>query len=338
MHSVPFSIEAAKLTGLFLESILFGGLLISYAFCLETLFFNKGRRKPPADVNWPMVAVSSILLGVATMDLSLGFYHVLKAFVFLNGEGGAVTVFADISNWVNITRSTTFIVQTNLGDMMLIYRCWVIWCRSWRVVAPSICLWLGTVAMTTWLLWIESTLRVKVLLNARQLRPSGISFWVLSTVLNITTTALLVYKIWLVERENRSTRMSRMGGHHRQYTKIEYIIRYIVESGVLCTGMALVSFIPFILGSTVFYPVTDVQVVLIGIAFNLIIIRTSKIVSSSSSSSTYLTSEITVSQNVPIHFVARSPESTKENDANFAITVTQGVVRDSTLDKPSSTM
>ncbi|KAF9528351.1 hypothetical protein CPB83DRAFT_883528 [Crepidotus variabilis] len=141
---------------------------------------------------------------VAIVDLTLGFYHLIQAFVLFKGEGVGYVRCAN-----NNRRYDAGEVQTCKGIHELhsseafvkIYRCWIVWNRSWRMVIPSIILWLGTLGTITWIIWIESSLHAKVLLNAKQLRPAGASFWVLSIVLNIITAGLLIYKIWRVEKQ-----------------------------------------------------------------------------------------------------------------------------------------
>lgn len=50
-------------------------------------------------------------------------------------------------------------------------------------------------------------------------------------------------------------------------------MRIVIESGLLYTFVALLTFILLVLGSNALYPVSDVHVMVVGIAFNLIIIR-----------------------------------------------------------------
>jgi len=104
MAAQSFPITEAQLTGLFVEAILFGIHLITLGFCLRTLFATGSRRRRWNQVHWEMVAVSLALFSVAVIDLALGFYHDLKAFVFYTGQGGAIAEFTNISDWINICK------------------------------------------------------------------------------------------------------------------------------------------------------------------------------------------------------------------------------------------
>ncbi|KAF9528350.1 hypothetical protein CPB83DRAFT_343731 [Crepidotus variabilis] len=75
---------------------------------------------------------------------------------------------------------------------------------------------------------------------------------------------------------------------------------------------------------------------MIGIAFNLIIIRTSKFLNDPSLSSTCVGTD--ASGSVPLHVFGRAQESKIVNDRNIAITVTQDLekVANFTLEKPNT--
>jgi len=104
MATPGFPITQTHLTGLFVEAILFGIHLITLGFCLRTLFTTGSRRRRWDEVHWEMVAVSLALFTVAVIDLTLAFYHDLKAFVFNTGQGGAMTEFVNISDWITICK------------------------------------------------------------------------------------------------------------------------------------------------------------------------------------------------------------------------------------------
>ena len=104
MAEQVFPITEAQLTGLFVESITFGIHIVTLGYCLHALFRKGGRWKRWSDVHWGMVAVSLTLFIVATFDVTLGFYHNVKAFVFYTSPGGALDEFTNISEWVNVCR------------------------------------------------------------------------------------------------------------------------------------------------------------------------------------------------------------------------------------------
>jgi hypothetical protein len=69
-----------------------------------------------------------------------------------------------------------------------VYRCWIIYEKSWRVVAFPMLLWLGTAACTAMNIQIEANLHSHALITSGSLQPVIISFWVLTITQNILTT------------------------------------------------------------------------------------------------------------------------------------------------------
>jgi hypothetical protein len=270
--SAKFPITEAQLVGLFCESITFGIYLATFPHCIQALFVNRtGSLKRSSDVNWPMVLVAATLLSIATLDICLGFYHNLKAFIFYTGPGGPTQEFTNISDWINVMKTVTVVLQTTIGDAVLIYRCWIVYEKSWLVVSLSILLWLGDTFCTIMIIVLESTLHSRVLINSARLTPYLTAFWALTISLNIITTTLLVSRIWKIDRQAARFGVGSNGTQHRHTLK--HVIRVVIESGCIYTITAFVTFVAVIAGSIAVYPLTDMEVQIVGIAFNLILIR-----------------------------------------------------------------
>jgi hypothetical protein len=312
-----FPITEAQITGLFIESVLFGVHLISVGYCTRALVSTRTRWKRADEISWAMLCVSLVLLANATFDVTLGFYHNLQAFVFYTGQGGAVQEFTDISNWINVSKSLTVVVQTMIGDAMLIYRCWIIYNRSWLVVAFSILLWLGCFASTIWVIFLEATLHSRVLVSASQLLPAGTTFWGLTISLNIITTTMIVWRIWKVDRSNKQTRIdSHSKGSH---SSLHNVMRIVVESGLLYTATAFITFVTFVVGSNGVYVITDAEIQVVGIVFNMIIIRASAL--SKRAEGSTMESNRSASQTVPLEFVEPSSASATITDKKTEVHV-----------------
>ncbi|TFK38521.1 hypothetical protein BDQ12DRAFT_582127, partial [Crucibulum laeve] len=270
-----FPITEAQLWGLFLESIAYGIYLVTVAYCAQALLRSSAGWKRLDEINWSMVIVAILLFCLASLDLMFGFYNNLKAFItFGNIKDGALNEFTDISSWVNVMKSVTLVVQTMIGDGILVYRCWVVYNKSWLLTGFSFILWLGGVFCTIYIIYIESTLHTKALVNSSKLAPVITAFWSITISLNIITTALLVARIWKADRDNNAYGIhSSSTGYTHRPSALKNVMRSVIESGLLYTVTAFISFVVYIVGSTAAYPVTDVEVQIIGIAFNLIIIR-----------------------------------------------------------------
>ena len=64
--------------------------------------------------------VALLLFVFATLDVALLLRHVLDAFVWYHGPGGAIGEFSDISYWVNAMKTVNYVAQTSIADGMLV--------------------------------------------------------------------------------------------------------------------------------------------------------------------------------------------------------------------------
>jgi hypothetical protein len=69
-----------------------------------------------------------------------------------------------------------------------VYRCWVVYGRSWLAISLPLLLVLGNMAVTGVVLFLEVTLNQHALLNISKLKPFGAAFWALTIVINVITT------------------------------------------------------------------------------------------------------------------------------------------------------
>ncbi|KIJ46937.1 hypothetical protein M422DRAFT_206169 [Sphaerobolus stellatus SS14] len=269
MSDLP--VTETQLIGLFGESIAYGIYVVSLGFSANALLRKPEGWKRAREINWVMVIVSFLLFVIATLDVSLGLYNCINAFVLYKGPGGPEAVFEDISYWVNVMRTATVKVQTPLGDGVLVYRCWVIYGRSWKVVAIPLILWLGDIACAIGVIRLEAILHQRTTtVTAADLTPWISSFWSLTISLNIITTGLLIARLWKIDG------FSRIFPHHRglqRSSNIRGAMRNIMESGLLYTVTACITFIVYESHSNGVLAIAAIGIQVIGIAFNLIIIR-----------------------------------------------------------------
>ncbi|KAJ7907203.1 hypothetical protein B0H13DRAFT_2332589 [Mycena leptocephala] len=249
----------AETYGLFFESVFYGVYLVTCGFCVRTLFTTQTGLKRLRDLNWPMIVVAFLLFGIATVDAVLQFTRNLHTFQIADGPTDAANDFSAISDPVNVVKSATVCFQTTIADIMLVYRCWVVYSRSWLAISLPALLVMGNTAVTG--------------------VPFGAAFWALTIVINVLTTAflgLIVARIWKINSGTKDTLYaseSQTRSSRRPSNKLQRVMRIVIESGILYTGTSLITFVSYITNSIAVYVTTDVEVQIIGIAFNLIIIR-----------------------------------------------------------------
>ncbi|KAM5545449.1 hypothetical protein V8D89_000487 [Ganoderma adspersum] len=267
MADNKFPIDVAQIVALFLESLFYGLYLVSFGMCMYTMLTSSQPRRGQRSM---FLVVALLLFVFATLDVALLLRHVLDAFIWYQGPGGALAEFSDISYWVNVMKTVTYVAQTSIGDVMLIYRCYVVYSRNWMLVAPLCILWLVGIIVSVFWCYIEFTLHANALLNTRKLKPFITSTLVITLVLNLIATSLIVYKIWSTER---STRRAFAGTGLDNTSNLRRAMHIVIESGLLYSVGVVVFFAVYLASNNAQYGVSDCVVQIIGIAFNLIIIR-----------------------------------------------------------------
>ncbi|KAG6919698.1 hypothetical protein DXG01_002644 [Tephrocybe rancida] len=268
------TIVEARIASFFVEGVILGFYLVTFYHTLVSLFYNGSRLKRWSEVNHAMAIVAIVMFINTTLASATGFVIVWRAFV-IAPPGTATQSFSQITYWAIVLKSATLLTQTTIGDAMLIYRCWVVYSRSWRVIAFSIILWLGGFVCEICLVYYEITAKSNVLVSASNLHPFGTAFWASTVALNVITTALLVWPIWRVARHHDEFAYHTSSSQRNDTMK--HVMQVIIESGAIYTTMAFLVFVTYTTKSNSLYITSSAEVGIAGIAFNLIIIRTAKV-------------------------------------------------------------
>ncbi|TFK39913.1 hypothetical protein BDQ12DRAFT_711990 [Crucibulum laeve] len=274
MTSSRFPVDQARISAFFIENVIYGLYIASFGYTMNALLSTGTRWRRLNELNCSMMAVSLLMFLNSTIALASGFYIIWRGFIIPSEAGGGPASFGDISNWSLVLKSAVLLLQTTIGDAMLIYRCWVVYNRSLLVVAFSIVMWCGGTVCSVFLVYYEATFHSQVLVSAEKLHPFGVAFWALTVGLNVITTGLLVWPIWKVIQENEQF-VYRNSVAHPPNT-LKNVMQIIIESGLLYTAMAFITFVTYTSGSNALYLASSAEIGVAGIAFNLIIIRTAK--------------------------------------------------------------
>ncbi|THG98149.1 hypothetical protein EW026_g4000 [Hermanssonia centrifuga] len=267
MSDAAFPITVAQIVALFMESIFYGIYLVTLGHCLKALLCKKDKFifKSRREIKWIMVIVAFLMATFATLDVAFGLRHNLDAFIYYTGPGGATAEFGNITYWVNVMKTVDYIAQTAIGDGMLIYRLYIIYNKSWKMVVLPLMLWVTTTVCGSGIAWVEVTTKHSALLNESSITPWIDSFLSFTLVVNLFVTSLIIGKLWKVRE--------RIVGSSSNPDKWIRVMRIILDSGLMYTLSVVIFFATSIAGNNAQYGVSDVVVQIIGITFNLIIIR-----------------------------------------------------------------
>ncbi|TFK34276.1 hypothetical protein BDQ12DRAFT_585131, partial [Crucibulum laeve] len=202
----------------------FGLYLVTIGFTIPPLLRTGNRFRRLGELNWVMLLGASALCLFITFNMVLTFYHALLAFVFATGPDAATRSFTNISSWINIGN---VVFETIVGDLMLVYRCWVVYNRSWISVSLSITLWLGCLACGLRLMFLAGTLHTSALISSEVTFPYNAAFWGISVTVNIVTTGLLISRLWTIDHKAAQYRTSQSIQHE---SLLQHVMRIILES------------------------------------------------------------------------------------------------------------
>ncbi|RPD56565.1 hypothetical protein L226DRAFT_251866 [Lentinus tigrinus ALCF2SS1-7] len=270
MSSSAFPMPTAQLVALYMQCIFYGIDLITVAYGLRVLLWTRdGHFKGRTRITWIMVGTTIAMFTIATLEVALGLVHNLQAFIYYAGPGGPTVVFEDLSSWLNIVHTSDYVIQTFIGDGIMVYRCYVVYDRNWKVVLLPVLLWLTETVCGCVGVSIEATLHTSATLNEARLVPYITTILSLTLAMTTMTTGLIVYRIMQVNNSVASHDITRVGGNLR----LTRVVRILVESGLMYTTSVVVFFGTFLASNNAQYGVSEVVVQLIPISFTLILIR-----------------------------------------------------------------
>ncbi|EIN08911.1 hypothetical protein PUNSTDRAFT_67851 [Punctularia strigosozonata HHB-11173 SS5] len=232
---MTFTFAEAKITALFVESIVYGVFLATSFFTFRALV--RRRRTPkPGPVRWPFATVAFMLFICGTLNVLMHFKLAVDGLVLYAGTGGPDAGFFQDSGFIAPVHILFMGIPALLGDGMLIYRCYVVYERNWRFIIVPCLLWAFAAASTIGFTVIEARF---------------------PNTLNATVTTWTDTFTWAV-----------VGGN-----PIQSALRAMVESAWIYSVFTMMSAVLASCKSNAVYIFADTSVQLAGVSFNFIIIR-----------------------------------------------------------------
>lgn len=214
-------------------------------------------RLPFWRLRWPIALVTLLLFVISTLNLALGLVRVLAPRV----QRGPLP-----RDWLTVTKTLLAFVQVLIADSAFIYRCWIVYSKSWLIVAFPIVMWMGNLSSILAYSSIQSINRIPVTVANRLDRPLAIAAWSLTISTNIYASTIIVARIWLVDKRSAELRSE-------SSSRLMFIVRIVIESALLYTCTSIFAFFTVIFPTTVGYIAAAINIQMIGLAFNLILIR-----------------------------------------------------------------
>lgn len=254
-------LDVATIVAAWCEAVLFGVFLVLFAISVYIL--GPLSLRTTGRVNAPLLATSIALLLLIGGHGSVCLRRVLQAFTENEPTPGAVEFLSDTRQWTEPVTDLIYGLVTLLGDVILIYRCYVVWARKWYVVVPSLILWIGTAVTMIRSVVMQFDLQDGEGIFASQLNGWIEAFFACTMATNGLTTALIVLRIWKSNIDVRRFGQSNLGP----------VMAIILESGALYSITVFVLLMLYVAQTNAQYIVLAMEIPIIGIVFSLIIVR-----------------------------------------------------------------
>ncbi|KAI0265635.1 hypothetical protein BC834DRAFT_169366 [Gloeopeniophorella convolvens] len=260
-------LDLSVFVGLFMESVLYGVHLIVFDTCLPVLL----RRTRMTAAEKPYLVTSTILLLLfGTLHIAFALRHALDAFLWSSNPTERLLRAADP---IDALQWVFFGLQTMLGDAILIYRCYVIYGRRKSVIAAPFLVWICGNVNTALVLYILFTMHSgNRPLGESHLQALFTSCLSITVVINVFVNGLMVMAIWRVQRDAADLGIAERS-QSSSARALRRATRIIIESGVIYTIFAFLFFVLNIASNNFKFAIAACTVQIIGIAFDLIIVR-----------------------------------------------------------------
>jgi hypothetical protein len=97
-----------------------GVMLVSFVACMNVLLFTSHKSSSRKQSRRMLTIISVLMTVLAVFNEALQLRHMLDAFIYYQGPGGPTAELEDSAYWVDSTKAVLYVLQTLLGDGMLV--------------------------------------------------------------------------------------------------------------------------------------------------------------------------------------------------------------------------
>ncbi|PFH47838.1 hypothetical protein AMATHDRAFT_6371 [Amanita thiersii Skay4041] len=240
----------------FVQALLFGLYISTFLHALRWLVFLDEGWALRSHINWSLLIITCMIFVLMAGDLGYSFLYPIPG---LKEDEREIDIFVLIT----VTIENLVVV---LADSVLIYRCWAVYGKNWHIVCIPLLLWLGGICSLIAYIGVFSSTVMNWPPTAAKYATADLLtevFYVITIILNIYATCC---------------KTSTWSKH-----VFRFVTRVIAESGLLYTFTSILLLITFILSAISWEDYLLVEEVcsavnfsMLGVAFNLIIIRVAK--------------------------------------------------------------
>ncbi|KAI6042535.1 hypothetical protein EDC04DRAFT_2878478 [Pisolithus marmoratus] len=273
---MPLSNDFANIIGFACEAVLYGANAVLFLISLVILY----NRRNKTDILHPVILLNGLIFLCCTTHFAIEFNHFVTALGGTGVNGYAAETMPLLGADILVSVTDFF------GDLVLIYRCWIIWSKTPIVIVLPFLAALGGLACIAGVAHLVLTINPTSPAPPPAIVPLGLAGYILPMCTNAIVTSLIVYKIWDTSRGLPGSPEFIGQGAAR------HAIGLIIESGLLYFLAQLVYVVLFALQHPAVAIIALMAVQIYGIAPTLIIIRVALGISSEYTSNTMVSTGI----------------------------------------------
>ncbi|VDC07378.1 unnamed protein product [Peniophora sp. CBMAI 1063] len=252
---MALTVAEGEMLSVIVEGILYGFSLFMYGVTIWVLLHHRRSDGLP----WIILVAATLLFVLSSIRIGVDSHRVYFGFLL---SGDPELYFSDTTK--ETFKNVIYLLQTLLGDGILIYRCYIMW-QDYRVIIAPCILWCSVAVTGIHTVWSVA----QPLTNSSNVFVSDahwiLSFYVMTLCTNAVATALLAFKIWKLN--------SMVAPYRNRSQSLIPIAMVLLECGLLYTCSVLIIIITYALRSNSLYLMLNITGQIIPITFYLIIIR-----------------------------------------------------------------
>ncbi|KAI0630799.1 hypothetical protein C8Q77DRAFT_227935 [Trametes polyzona] len=224
-----FPIDEAYLIGGWLESFTWGVYTTMFFMTLYTIY-----QKRKEGINKFTTIMLILLYLMATAHIALALNLLINAFVKYRDIMDPVYYLADISNRENMAGDYFYITNLFLGDLIIVWRLYVVWGKNIYIAAIPAMMCLGEFAVG----YASISYWLAPKQNFTVMDQLGTTMFALSLATNILLTAVIVIRIWWITSRTKQV-LGVSGGSYQR------VLLLLIESGAFVAAAKLTEFVLF---------------------------------------------------------------------------------------------
>ncbi|KAJ7227245.1 hypothetical protein GGX14DRAFT_629008 [Mycena pura] len=186
---------------------------------------------------------------LSTFSAAVSLQDALAGFIDYDGPGGSLEFYSTMTGWRHWILAVNDSLQVILGDGLLIYRCYVLYSKSWRATVVPAALWLALIGFSS-----NSSYREVVLPEGKQLTDSSVLPSLTATLmLTLLTSVVTTY---LITRRLLQVSANSMNGRDTIPIKLHVLSRVAIiflETGLIYTLSVIASLAVYLWGGHLHY-------------------------------------------------------------------------------------